>query len=70
MESISIAMGSSFKNYIKCYLPGVLNALGDPKVINWYLLFIIYMTNVYNLNILIKITFFLVIQVSKCSSMY
>lgn len=29
---ISIAMGSSFKNYIKDYLPGVLNALGDPKV--------------------------------------
>lgn len=25
-------MGSSFKNYIKGYLPGVLNGLGDPKV--------------------------------------
>lgn len=32
MELISKAMGSSFKNYIKGYLPGVLNALGDPKV--------------------------------------
>lgn len=31
VESISKAMGSSFKNYIKGYLPGVLNALGDPK---------------------------------------
>lgn len=29
-------MGSSFKNYIKGYLPGVLNALGDPKVIYDY----------------------------------
>lgn len=25
-------MGSSFKSYIKVYLPGVLTALGDPKV--------------------------------------
>lgn len=32
VELISKAMGSSFKNYIKGYLPGVLNALGDPKV--------------------------------------
>jgi len=33
VELISKAMGSSFKNYIKCYLPGVLIALGDPKVL-------------------------------------
>jgi len=32
VELIAKAMGSSFKNYIKGYLPGVLNALGDPKV--------------------------------------
>ncbi|XP_008189868.1 protein mini spindles isoform X2 [Acyrthosiphon pisum] len=31
VELISKAMGSSFKIYIKGYLPGVLNALGDPK---------------------------------------
>lgn len=32
LELISIAMGSSFKSYIRLYLPGVLSALGDPKV--------------------------------------
>lgn len=32
VELISVAMGSSFKVYIKDYLPDVLNALGDPKV--------------------------------------
>jgi len=32
VELISKAMGSSFKNYIKGYLPGVLNALGDAKM--------------------------------------
>jgi len=35
VELISKAMGSSFKNYIKGYLPGVLNALGDPKVFDY-----------------------------------
>lgn len=48
VESISIAMGSSFKNYIKFYLPSVLIALGDSKVIinfafmyatSWYIQF-------------------------------
>lgn len=33
VELISKAMGSSFRTYIKGYLPGVLNALGDPKVL-------------------------------------
>ncbi|XP_026810117.1 LOW QUALITY PROTEIN: protein mini spindles-like [Rhopalosiphum maidis] len=32
VELITIAMGSSFKVYIKGYLPGILNALGDSKV--------------------------------------
>ncbi|KAL5234313.1 hypothetical protein ACI65C_001723 [Semiaphis heraclei] len=31
VELITIAMGSSFKVYIKGYLPGILNALGDSK---------------------------------------
>ncbi|XP_050528781.1 protein mini spindles-like isoform X2 [Daktulosphaira vitifoliae] len=31
VEIIAKAMGSSFKNYIKGYLPGILTALGDPK---------------------------------------
>lgn len=36
VELISVAMGSSFKVYIKDYL----NALGDPKVFYYWLLFL------------------------------
>ncbi|XP_050054425.1 protein mini spindles-like isoform X3 [Aphis gossypii] len=35
VELIAIAMGSSFKVYIKGYLPGILNALGDSKVFKY-----------------------------------